>query len=81
MRAASRFVVPLGAIALGSALVAASTNVSSITPRIFIFLSLAPFSVWSERCADVSGPSVGLLKWIFIKPIKKLNTRSNQIVT
>ena len=29
MRAASRFVVPLGAVALGSALVAASTNVSS----------------------------------------------------
>ena len=70
MRAASRFVVPLGAIAVGNALVTASTNVSSHMPRVFTFLSLSPifdqseprdFNVVRPGTSSISGAASGNL--------------------
>jgi hypothetical protein len=52
-RAASPFVVALGAIAAGNAQVTASNNASSHMPSVFTLLSLSPIFDQSERRGDI----------------------------
>jgi hypothetical protein len=65
-RAASPFVVPLGAIAAGNAQVTASSNVSSHVPSAFTLISLPPIFGEREPPADIPElHPLDVLKWIF----------------
>jgi len=65
-RAASPFVVALGAIAAGNAQVTAINNASSHMPSVFTLLSLSPIFDQSEPPDGLpESHSLDLLKWIF----------------